>query len=235
MYFGIFDPTIIILIPAMLFTFYAQSKVQSAYRKYSAVRNKKGMTGAEAARKILDANGLKNVPIEITQRELSDHYDPRSRVMRLSPKVFNEPSIASISIAAHESGHAIQHAVGYKALQLRSGLAPLASITSGLAWPILMIGLFIIYAGNITQGNLVFNIGILLFSIAVLFQAITLPVEFNASNRAIVQMEQLGIIRSEEQSAAKSVLSAAAMTYIAALAASIANLIRLILISRRND
>ncbi len=235
MYFGMFDPTIIILIPAMLFTFYAQSKVQSAYRRYVTVRNMKGMTGAEAARKILDANGLKDIPIEITQRELSDHYDPRARVMRLSPRIYNEPSIASISIAAHESGHAIQHAVGYKALQLRSGLAPLASITSGLAWPILMIGIFIIYAGNITQGNFVFNIGILLFLVAVVFQAITLPVEFDASNRAIVQMEKLGIIREQEKSAAKSVLSAAAMTYIAALAASIANLIRLILISRRND
>ncbi|WP_027398250.1 zinc metallopeptidase [Anaerovorax odorimutans] len=233
-YYGI-DPTFILLIPAIIFTMIAQRKVHSAYAKYARVRNRKGMTGAQAARKILDMNGLRDVSIEITQRELSDHYDPRNRVMRLSPKVYNEPSIASISIAAHESGHAIQHAKSYKPLVIRNSIAPVVSVASNLSWPIIIIGFLIIGAGNRTSGTLVFDIGILLFTTAVIFQAITLPVEFDASKRAIDQMNSLGIIYLEESSSAKKVLSAAALTYVAALAASVANLIRLLLIRGRND
>jgi uncharacterized protein len=233
MYFGMFDPTIIILIPAMIFTFYAQSKVNSAYNKYATVRNRKGMTGAQAARRILDSNGLQDVPIEVTNRRLSDHYDPRKRVMRLSPQVYNDSSIASVSIAAHESGHAIQHAKGYAPLSVRNLLAPLVSVVSNLAWPILIIGLLIISAGNIFQGNMILNIGILCYSAVVLFQAITLPVEFNASNRAIQQMNELGIIYTEETVSAKKVLSAAALTYVAALSASILTLIRILALRGR--
>lgn len=229
MFYG-FDPTIIILIPAIIFTMIAQSKVNSAYTKYATVWNRRGMTGAQAARRILDSNGLRDVPIEITQGRLSDHYDPRDRVMRLSPKVYNEPSIASVSIAAHEAGHAIQHAKNYAPLTIRNTIAPVVSIASNLAWPILMVGLLIIGAGNLSSGNMIFDIGILLFTAAVIFQGITLPVEFDASKRAIEQMNSLGIIYMEETSSAKKVLSAAAMTYVAALAASVANLIRLLLI-----
>lgn len=227
MYFGMFDPTIIILLPAIIFTFYAQSRVNSAYNKYATVRNRRGITGAQAARRILDNNGLVDVPIEVTNRRLADHYDPRKRIMRLSPQVYNDPSIASVSIAAHEAGHAIQHANSYAPLKVRNILAPLLSIVSHLAWPILIIGLLIISAGNIFQGNMIFNIGIICYASAVLFQAITLPVEFNASNRAIQQMNELGIIYLEETASAKKVLSAAALTYVAALAASIATLLRI--------
>ena len=233
MYLGMFDPTFIILIPAIIFTFYAQSKVNSAYNKYATVRNRKGMTGAEAARRILDSNGLQDVTIEVTNRKLSDHYDPRKRVMRLSPQVYSEPSIASVSIAAHEAGHAIQHAKSYAPLGIRNVMAPAASVISNLAWPILIVGLVIISTGNLSQGNLIFNIGIICYTAAVLFQAITLPVEFNASNRAIQQLNQLGIIYLEETSSAKKVLSAAALTYVAALAASIATLLRILALRGR--
>lgn len=230
---GMFDPTIIILIPAMLFTFYAQSRVNSAYNRYATVKNRRGITGAQAARRILDSNGLQDVPIEVTNRRLSDHYDPRKKIMRLSPQVYNDPSIASVSIAAHEAGHAIQHAKGYVPLRFRNVLAPLASVVSNLAWPILIVGLLMIGAGNILQGNMIFNIGIICYASAVLFQAITLPVEFNASNRAIRQMNELGIIYTEETASAKKVLSAAALTYVAALAATIATLLRFLALRGR--
>lgn len=233
MYFGMFDPTIIILIPAMIFTFYAQGKVNSAYNKYANVRNRRGMTGAEAARRILDNNGLNNVPVEISGERLSDHYDPRKRVMRLSPQVYNEPSIASVSIAAHEAGHAIQHANHYGPLRARNILAPIVSIVSNLAWPILIVGLLVISAGNFFEGNLIFNIGIICYASAVLFQAITLPVEYNASNRAIQELNELGIIYIEETASAKKVLSAAALTYVAALAATIASLLRILALRGR--
>lgn len=233
MYFGYFDPTIIILIPAIIFTLIAQSRVNSAYNRYAGVRNRRGITGAEAARRILDSNGLQDVPIEITNRRLSDHYDPRKRIMRLSPQVYNEPSIASVSIAAHEAGHALQHSKGYAPLGIRNLLAPPVTIVSNLAWPILIIGLLIIGAGNLYQGNLIFNIGIFCYVLVVLFQAITLPVEFNASKRALTQMNELGIIYLEETASAKKVLSAAALTYVAALAASIATLLRILALRGR--
>ena len=155
MYFGMFDPTIVILIPAIIFTFYAQNRVNTAYNKYATVRNRRGMTGAEAARRILDNNGLQDIPVEVSNRRLSDHYDPRKRVMRLSPQVYNEPSIASVSIAAHEAGHAIQHAGHYAPLRARNLLAPLVSAVSNLAWPILIVGLLIIGSGNLFQGNMI--------------------------------------------------------------------------------
>ncbi|MDF2654323.1 MAG: zinc metallopeptidase [Bacillota bacterium] len=233
MYFGMFDPTIIILIPAIIFTMYAQSKVNSAYNKYATVRNRRGMTGAQAARRILDSNGLQDIPIEVTNQRLGDHYHPGKRVMRLSPQVYNDPSIASVSIAAHEAGHAIQHAEGYVPLRFRGILAPLATFSSRLAWPILIVGLMIIGAGNLYQGNMIFNIGIICYTLAVLFQLITLPVEFNASKRAIAQMNDLGIIYVEETASAKKVLSAAALTYVAALAAAVATLLRMLALRGR--
>ena len=234
MYFGVFDPTFIILIPAMIFAFYAQSKVSSAYNNYAKVMNRHGITGAQAARTILDANGLSNIPIEITAGKLSDHYDPKKQVMRLSQRVYNDPSIASVAIAAHESGHAIQHSENYGPLKVRNLIAMPVSLVSWMSWPLLIVGIIIIQMGYYSQGNLIFNIGIFAFVGVVAFHAITLPVEFNASKRAIHLLVDQGIIYPEEAGGAKKVLSAAAMTYLAALAVALANLIRLLVIRGRN-
>lgn len=221
------DYTFWVLIAAMIFAFYAQGKVSTSYRKYAKVRNITGISGSSAARKILDNNGLNDVPIEIVQGVMSDHYDPKARVMRLSSEVYNNSTIASVSIAAHEAGHAIQHAKGYKPLIIRNSIAPIVGFASNLAWPLLFIGLFFQISG-------LFTLGILMFSAAVLFQGITLPVEFNASKRAIESLEGLNIINPAEKGAAKRMLSAAAMTYVAAMAMSIANLLRLLAMRGRN-
>jgi len=234
MYFGYFDPTFIVLIPAIIFTVYAQSKVKSAYGKYLRVPGSKGITGYQAARMILDNNGMKHVPIELTSGTLSDHYDPKNDVMRLSNDVYNGTSIASVSIAAHESGHAIQDGTSYGFLKFRSTIAPVVSIVSTASWPLILIGLIVIGTGNLTTGNMIFNLGILFFCAVVLFHTVTLPVELNASKRAIRQLTDLDIIDAAEARGAKKVLSAAAMTYVAALATAIANLIRILLIRGRD-
>jgi hypothetical protein len=221
------DPTFYILIPAIIFAFLAQAKVSSAYRKYAGVGNRKGITGEEAARRILNGNGLADVPIEVTAGKMSDHYDPKTRTMRLSQEVYSGSSIASVSIAAHEAGHAIQHAQGYAPIRIRNAIAPVVSIASNLAWPLLIAGIILSITGLV-------DLGILLFSSAVFFQVITLPVEFNASSTAIAQLEGLSIILPEETSGAKKMLSAAAVTYVAALAMSLAQLLRLVLLRNRN-
>ena len=227
-YYYYFDPTYIVLIPAVIFAFYAQMKVNSAYSRYSRVRNRRGITGAQAARMILDANGLSDVRIEITKGRLSDHYDPKKRVMRLSPEVYGNPSIASVSIAAHESGHAVQHGESYMPLKIRNAIVPVVNIASYMAWPLLIIGLLM---GQGT-GTLIFDIGVLFFLGVIVFHAITLPVELNASKRAIAQLSSLGIVYPEETAGSKKVLSAAALTYVAALATAILNLVRILMLSR---
>ena len=232
--FGMFDPTVILLIPAILLTLYAQGKVTRAYRVFSGVANRRGITGAQAARRILDANGLSNVRIEMTGGTLTDHYDPKGRVMRLSPQVYNDSSIASVSIAAHESGHAIQHGTGYGLLSFRNAIVPLVNVVSTLSWPLLLAGIVIAGTGRITTWNLIFDIGILFFAGVVVFHLVTLPVELNASNRAIAQLQQLGSVGADETKGAKKVLSAAAMTYVAALATAVLNLVRLLLIRGRD-
>ena len=229
-----YDPTFLILIPAMILTFIAQSKVNSAYRRYAQVRNGKGITGAQAARIILDNNGLRDVRVEMIRGQLTDHYDPRKRVLRLSNRVYNEPSVASVAIASHEVGHALQHAEGYGLLKFRNAIVPVVNFTSRLSWPLMLIGLIIASNGNYQNGYLIMDIGILFFAFVVLFHGVTLPVELNASNRALTQMEEYGIIYNEERRDAKKVLSAAAMTYLAALATAVANLIRLLAIRERN-
>lgn len=234
MYFGYFDPTIIVLIPAIIFTMYAQGKVKSAYSKYQRVPGRKGITGYQAARMILDNNGMRHVPIELTAGTLSDHYDPKNDVMRLSNDVYNGTSIASVSIAAHESGHALQDGTSYGFLKFRSAIAPAVNLVSMASWPLILIGLVIIGTGNLTTGNMIFNLGILFFCAVVLFHTVTLPVELNASKRAVRQLVDLGIIDASEKRGAKKVLSAAAMTYVAALAVAIANLIRILLIRGRD-
>lgn len=234
MYFGMFDPTFIILIPAIIFTLYAQSKVKSAYRKYLRVANRRGITGRQAARIILDRNGLEHVNIELVPGTLTDHYDPSKDIMRLSDQVYNGTSIASVSIAAHESGHAIQDGTAYGFLRFRNAIAPAVNLVSAASWPLLIIGLIIIWQGNIATGNFIFNIGIIFFTLVVLFHTVTLPVEFNASRRAIRQLVELNIIDEAESRGARKVLSAAAMTYVAALATAIANLVRILMIRGRD-
>lgn len=234
MYGMFFDPTMLLLIPAILFTIYAQGKVNRAYKSFSKIENKTRTTGAQAARKVLDANGLKNVKIEMTPGTLSDHYDPRDRVMRLSERVYHDASIASVSIAAHESGHAVQHGTGYGFLTFRNAIVPVVNLVSTLSWPLLIVGIIIAGTGRVATGNLIFDIGILFFAAVVVFHLITLPVELNASSRAIEQLQSLGIVGADEVPGAKKVLSAAAMTYVAALATAVLNLIRLLLIRGRN-
>lgn len=228
------DWTLIILIPAMILSFWAQSKVSGTYQKYSQVRCSRGYTGAEAARKMLNANGLSHVPLQTVQGTLTDHFDPRSNSISLSPTVANYPSISAVAVACHECGHAIQHNEGYSLLRLRDNLVPLVNITSGFSWPIVIIGMVMMASGYALGGTL-FNIGVILFGLVVLFNLVTLPVELNASNRALDQMITLGIVDQSEQGAAKKVLAAAAMTYVAALTIAIANLLRLLVIRRSSS
>ncbi|MGL4485188.1 MAG: zinc metallopeptidase [Anaerovoracaceae bacterium] len=233
MYFNFFDPTIILLLIGVVITLVAQAKVKSAYSKYSAVPNRNGITGYEAARKILDNNGLKDVKIENIGGTMSDHYDPKGRVMRLSAGVRDRATIASISIAAHESGHAIQHAKGYNPLKVRNAIAKPIGLVSNLSFPLILIGILISSVGYATQGKMLFDFGILFFAGVLIFQLVTLPVEFNASKRALQELDVSGIITSVEEVGAKKMLSAAAMTYVAALLVSILNLARLLLIRNR--
>jgi hypothetical protein len=217
------DPLyIIMIVPAVLLSLFAQMKVRSTYARFSKVPTSRGITGARAARYILDAEGISDVSIELTNGFLSDHYDPRSRVLRLSESVYAGDSLASVGVAAHEAGHAIQHARGYVPLKLRSSLVPISSLGSNLAWPLLIIG-FIFMAKSLIIA------GILFFSFAVLFQIVTLPVEFNASLRAVRALPATGILTDTEVQGARKVLNAAALTYVAAAAAAIIQLLYFLL------
>ncbi len=217
--------SMIILLPAIFLSIYASGKVKSTFAKYSRVRSNSGATGADVARRILQEQGIDNVTVEHIRGNLTDHYDPRSNTVRLSDAVYGSDSIAAISVAAHECGHAIQHNVGYGPLNLRSALVPAAQLGSQMSMPLIIMGLIMSSPGLI-------NIGIVVFTGAVLFQIVTLPVEFNASNRAIKVMLSSGIIDEREEDGARKVLSAAALTYVAAAITAILSLIRLILISR---
>ncbi|HOD72030.1 MAG: putative neutral zinc metallopeptidase [Deltaproteobacteria bacterium ADurb.BinA179] len=219
----IFDPLYIIMIlPALLLSIYAQFKVKSTYSRFSKVSTYRGITGAQAAREILRSAGVHGVDIELTRGFLSDHYDPRSRVLRLSESVYAGDSIASVGVAAHEAGHAIQHAHGYAPLKLRSALVPVSSLGSNLAWPLLIIG-FIFMAQSLILAGIVF------FSLAVLFQIVTLPVEFNASSRALQALPASGILSDSEVAGARKVLTAAALTYVAAATAAVLQLVYFLL------
>ena len=237
MLFGYFwgDWTFLILIPAMIFAFVEQSKVNSTFNRYAKVYNRRGLTGAEAARRVLDANGLYHVTIERVHGRLTDHYDPRAGVIRLSDAVYGSTGIAAVGVAAHEAGHAVQHAVGYVPIKVRAAIIPLTRFGSFLAMPLFIIGL--LFAGGSYLGYEIGTIfmltGILFFSFSTLFQLVTLPTEFNASARAMQALEDGGLLTADELPAAKATLSAAAMTYVAALATSLASLLRLILIFNR--
>lgn len=219
----IFDPLYIIMIaPALLLSIFAQIKVKSSFSKYSKVPTYRGITGAQAAREILRAEGVNDVAIERSRGFLSDHYDPRSRVLRLSETVYTGNSLASVGVAAHEAGHAIQHARGYMPLRLRSALVPVSSLGSNLAWPLLIIG-FIFTAQSLILAGIIF------FSLAVAFQLVTLPVEFNASSRALQALPASGILSDTEVAGARKVLSAAALTYVAAAASAVLQLVYFLL------
>lgn len=219
--------SIVLLVPAIVLGIYAQAKVSSSFNHYSQIPSARGLTGAQAARLVLDSAGLSDVGIEVAGSRLSDHYDPRTRMLTLSHEVGNSNSLAAVGVAAHEAGHAMQHADGYAALRLRSALVPVANIGTNFGFILFFVGLIFYRSG------ILMNIGILLYSAAVLFTLVTLPVEFNASRRAMAQLENRSILVGEELSGAKKVLSAAALTYVAAALMAILQLVRLILISRR--
>lgn len=230
-----FDWTYLFLVlPAMLFALIASVGVDSTFAKYSKQHSSRGVTGAQAARLVLDRNGLQNIPIEQISGKLTDHYDPRANVIRLSSEVYNGTSTASIGVACHEVGHAIQHATGYGPIKVRSAIVPITNIGSKLAIPLIIIG---ILCSTLSEFFVwMAYIGIIAFSLTVVFQLVTLPTEFNASNRALATISENGILTPEELKGSKKVLRAAAMTYVAALAVAVAQLLRLILIvSRRTS
>jgi uncharacterized protein len=229
--FGFFDPSMILVLPALIFAFWAQWKVKSTYDKYSQVRAANGLTGRQMAEDIMRRNGVTDVQIEEVGGVLSDHYDPRTRRVRLSPTNYEEPSLASIAVAAHEVGHVLQHHEGYLPLSMRSAIAPVAGFGSMLAFPLFFIGL--IFHSHVSL--MFMDLGILLFTLAVLFQVVTLPVEFDASKRALQQLTASGSLAPQEVAGAKRVLDAAALTYVAAAAVAALQLIRLIILrdSRR--
>ncbi len=219
--------SMIFLFAAIILTMAAQAKVSSNFNKYSRIKNRRGISGAEAARAVLDANGLKNVAIEQVRGSLTDHYDPRHKVLRLSQTVYGADSVAAVSVACHEAGHAIQHAVSYAPLKIRNGIVPVVNLASRLSWLLIFVGIGLLYAGNY-MGDMLFNIGVIAFIAVIAFHAVTLPVEFDASRRAIEQMELNGIIEAGEDAGARKVLRAAAMTYVASLAMAVANLLRIL-------
>lgn len=227
-FYSIFDPTMIILIPAVIISFWAQNKVSNTYKKYSKIRTINGYTGHQIARTMLDTAGLFDVRIEVVNTKLGDHYDPSSRILRLSPDVYAGNTISSAGIAAHEVGHAIQHKEKYKPLVIRNSIVPVVNISSNISWVLFFIGLLLGFKGLTV-------LGIILFSAVVVFQLITLPVEFDASTRALNILKSRGILYGDETRNAQKVLDAAAMTYVAATLMAISQLIRLIAISNRDD
>lgn len=219
-----FDPTYLLIIIGMVICLLASAKVKSTFAKYSGVRSMSGVTGMEAAQRILHSAGIYDVRIEHVAGNMTDHYDPRNKVLKLSDTVYGSASVAAVGVAAHECGHAIQHNQSYTPLVIRNSIVPVANIGSFISWPLILIGLFL------SWNQTLINIGILLFALVVVFQLVTLPVEFNASSRAIACLDSSGILYNTEVSQAKKVLNAAALTYVAGAAASILQLLRLILL-----
>ncbi len=228
-YYPMFDPTYILVLIGVIISLWASAKVKTTYAKYSCVRSMSGMTGAQAAERILHSAGIYDVRIEHVAGNLTDHYDPRSRVLRLSDAVYGSASVAAIGVAAHECGHAVQDQKDYAPLRIRNSLVPVANFGTMAAWPIIIIGLIF------GSSSFLINLGILLFSLGVLFQLVTLPVEFDASNRAVQMLGNQGILYGDEVVQTRKVLNAAAMTYVAAAAASILSLLRLLILFGGRD
>lgn len=226
------DPTYVLVLVGVIICMLASLKMNSTFRKYSRVRNHSGITGREAAEQILRQAGIYDVRIEHVSGNLTDHYDPRSKVLRLSDATYQNASVAALGVAAHECGHAIQHATGYVPLHIRGSLVPIVNFGSVIAWPLIVIGLFF----STSSSSLFLNLGILAFSLAVLFQIVTLPVEFNASRRAVHILGGSGLLYENEVRATKKVLFAAALTYVAGAVSAILQLLRILMIanSRRN-
>ncbi len=225
----LYEVTLLILIPGILFSIFASIKVRTTYKKYSKISNSKNITGRAAARRILDSAGLSNVKIEPVGGNLTDHYDPRAYVLRLSEGVYDSTSVAAIGIAAHEAGHAIQHARQYSPVVIRNAIVPVVNIATNASWIIFLIGLFF----NNDTGWVLMNIGIFLFLGAVIFQIITLPVEYNASSRAVAELGSLNLGDGQDLKGVRKVLGAAALTYVAALLMALLQLFRLIALRGR--
>ena len=227
------DPTYILVVIGAVICMIASARVKGTFNKYSQLRSMSGMNGAQVAQRVLQAAGIYDVQVRHVSGSLTDHYDPRTKAVNLSDPVYNATSVAALGVAAHECGHAIQHAKSYAPLSIRSALVPIANFGSMLAWPVILIGLFF----NTRSSGLIIDIGILLFSAAVLFQLVTLPVEFDASRRALVMLRTQGILAEDELKYTRRVLKSAALTYVASAAAAILQLLRIILITngRRRD
>ena len=230
MFYGFDIYYVILVLPAILLSLWAQARVSSTFKKYQKQISQRRMTGYDAARRILDSNGLSHIKIEHIQGKLTDHYDPRNNIIRLSDGVYNSQSIAAMGVAAHEAGHAVQHSVGYMPIKLRNTVLPVANIGSHLSIPLAFLG-FLLGVESLV------SFGIILFGAVVLFQIVTLPVEFNASRRAVDTLFSSGLIAEDEKKGVKKVLGAAALTYVAAALTSLMNLLRLILLfgGRRNN
>lgn len=227
------DPTYILVVIGAVICMIASARVKGTFNKYSQLRSMSGMNGAQVAQRVLQAAGIYDVQVRHVSGSLTDHYDPRTKTVNLSDPVYNATSVAALGVAAHECGHAIQHAKNYAPLSIRSALVPIANFGSMLAWPVILIGLLF----NTRSSGLIIDIGILLFSAAVLFQLVTLPVEFDASRRALVMLRTQGILADDELKYTRKVLKSAALTYVASAAAAILQLLRIILITngRRRD
>lgn len=227
------DPTYILVVIGAVICMIASARVKGTFNKYSQLRSMSGMNGAQVAQRVLQAAGIYDVQVRHVSGSLTDHYDPRTKTVNLSDPVYNATSVAALGVAAHECGHAIQHAKSYAPLSIRSALVPIANFGSMLAWPVILIGLLF----NTRSSGLIIDIGILLFSAAVLFQLVTLPVEFDASRRALVMLRTQGILADDELRYTRRVLKSAALTYVASAAAAILQLLRIILITngRRRD
>lgn len=227
------DPTYILVVIGAVICMIASARVKGTFNKYSQLRSMSGMNGAQVAQRVLQAAGIYDVQVRHVSGSLTDHYDPRTKTVNLSDPVYNATSVAALGVAAHECGHAIQHAKSYTPLSIRSALVPIANFGSMLAWPVILIGLLF----NTRSSGLIIDIGILLFSAAVLFQLVTLPVEFDASRRALVMLRTQGILSDDELKYTRKVLKSAALTYVASAAAAILQLLRIILITngRRRD
>ena len=228
--YGLLDPTMILVYIGVILTMWASSRVNTTFRRYAKVRSMTGMTGAEAAKKLLHSQGIYDVTVQSVRGQLTDHYDPRTKTVNLSEDVYGETSVAALGVAAHECGHAIQDNVGYFPLRLRAAFVPVANLGSKLSMPLILVGILIGLTPFV-------EIGIWMFVLAVLFQVITLPVEFNASSRAVKLLDDVGILQGQEVNETRKVLGAAALTYVAAVAASVLQLLRLIMIfgRRRGD
>lgn len=232
MFYYYYDWTYLLVLIGVVICMAASGRVNSVFSRYSRVRSHSGMTGKEAAERILRRNGIYDVQVIHIPGNLTDHYNPGKKTLGLSDTVYNSSSVAAIGVAAHECGHAVQHAAGYAPLSIRGALVPVANFGSALSWPLILIGLLM----NSQMSGLLINLGILLFSAAVLFQIVTLPVEFNASSRAVRVLESSGMLYPEEVGDVKKVLRAAALTYVAGAASMILQFLRLIIIGgRRND